>query len=146
MSSIIGPDKNEARRSRQVGFTRLTLAGISLPLGILCAVHFPEQLTRADGSITAGEKNLYTAIVVLVYFAIPALSWKSLRASGLLANLFCLLFTPYIAILLLSSEWTASSENAAHWLWYVILGNIMLFILSIITLILSFLSRQESRP
>ena len=131
--------KSQAKRYWYARFIRIVLAGVSLPLGFLCAVNFPEQLTHANGNITAGEKGFYTAIVVLVYFAIPVLSWKSIRASGLLANLFCLLFTPYIAILLLSSGWTPSSEHAAQWLWYVIMGNLMLFILSIIALIFSFL-------
>jgi len=117
---------------------------ICLALGVLCVILLPDQLVRADASVTTSQKILGTAIIAGIYFAISVLSLKSIRASSLLSNVFCILFTPYVAILFLFSGWSTQSAKASHWLLYVLYGNVALFIASLVGAILSFSKRGSA--
>ena len=99
---------------------------------------FPGQMARADARLTTLQKVLGTAVIAGVYFAIPLISLKGIRVSSLLANVFCKLFTPYAAILFVSSGWSAPSAKASHWLLYVLVGSVALFVASLVGAILSF--------
>jgi hypothetical protein len=120
-------------------------ASICLALGALCMICFPGQMARADASVTTLQKVLGTAFIVGIYFAIPLISLKSIRVSSLLANVFCILYTPYVAILFLFSGWSAPSAKASHWLLYVLVGNVALFVASLVGAILSFSKRHSGR-
>jgi hypothetical protein len=133
-----------ARHWAIIAVVRLIQAAICLPLSLLCAISLPAQLRRADASVTTVQQVFVTTLIVACYLAVPAMAFKSARASSLVAIVFCILFTPYIAILLLFSGWSMPSAAAAQWLYYVLIGNLGLFTVSLIGVVVSFF-RPASR-
>src|SRR5215469_196500 len=96
----------------QIMVVRLIQAAVCLPLGAMSAISLSEEIIRANAGATTLESGLVTTLVVVCYFAIPVIAFKSFRAASLLGNVFCIIFTPYVAFLLFFSGWSVPSENA----------------------------------
>lgn len=118
-------------RRWSIVLVRWVQAGICVYLGVLCAVHFPAEWARMDASIAPWKSVAGTVVVAGFYFAIPLISLKELRASNLLASVFCVLFTPLAAIDWLFSGWSTASARVGAFLLYVVAGNVILFFVSV---------------
>jgi hypothetical protein len=118
---------------------------ICIALGALSLFFIGPEIKRADASASIYQQAGGTAIVAGIYIANGLIALWDIRASSLLAVCLSLLSTPLFAFLLLMSQWSTQSAQAARPLLFFIIGNVVLFSLSLWAIVNIALSREWSR-